>query len=150
MRPDRAIVIAAIRKAGGNMSKTAGILGCSRQTLYTWCYQLGLEKLAGIRIDTRDGLDRRACKDTSVGKPIKSSVYSGAEKPSNLSLVPAQETIDQIIPITVRIPQSLWKDIRARALYRDCTAAQIVQKALEAELQAEEPKRKATRGKSGQ
>jgi len=47
-RPARASVEAAIRGAGGNLSRTASQLGCTRQTLYTWIYQYGLDRLAGV------------------------------------------------------------------------------------------------------
>jgi Bacterial regulatory protein, Fis family len=42
----------AISDAGGNLSRAAALLGCTRATLYKWCYQLGLERFAGIGMPT--------------------------------------------------------------------------------------------------
>ena len=52
-RPPRPAVEAAIRAAGGNLTATAASLKCSRQTLYTWIYQLGLERLAGVTLKAK-------------------------------------------------------------------------------------------------
>lgn len=48
-RPSRPQLEALIRETGGNVSLLADRLGCSRQTLYTWVYQLGLADVVGIR-----------------------------------------------------------------------------------------------------
>jgi hypothetical protein len=48
-RPAKAALEAAIRAEAGNLTKTAARLHATRQTLYTWIYQLGLERLAGVR-----------------------------------------------------------------------------------------------------
>jgi hypothetical protein len=150
MRPDRAIVQQAIRDSEGNLTRAAAILGCSRQTLYTWVYQLGLEKLAGIRIDTRDALDRRGALDTpagTVGRKIKTGVYSDAAEVSNLHAVATPVTSEPYIPATVKLPESLWKRIRAKAIYRGCTAAVIVQEALEVSLASEDAADKKASGR---
>ena len=47
-RPTRAQLEALIREEGGNLSAVSRRLGVSRQTTYTWVYQLGLDRLAGI------------------------------------------------------------------------------------------------------
>jgi transposase-like protein len=146
MRPDRAIVQQAIRDARGNLSRTATILGCSRQTLYTWIYQLGLEKLAGIRIDTRDGLDKRERKDTSDGNNLKRLSNRTPSGSPNLSLVAAQAMVERDIPATVKLPESLWKKIRTKAIWEGVLVSKLVQKALEDSLVDEPPVRK--RGKT--
>lgn len=48
-RPTRTQLEALIVEHGANMTKVATTLGVSRQTLYTWTYQLGLGDRAGIR-----------------------------------------------------------------------------------------------------
>ena len=49
MRPPKADVEAAIRETGGNLTRAAARLDCTRQTLYVWIYQYGLQRLAGVR-----------------------------------------------------------------------------------------------------
>lgn len=147
MRPDRGIVQKAIRDAGGNLSKTAAILGCSRQTLYTWIYQFGLEKLAGIRIDTRDGLDKRERLDTPHGNQFKRVSNRPGLVAPNLSLVAAQAMAEQNIPATVKLPETLWKKIRTKAIWQGVTVGEIVKKALEDSLAADQSVRKS-RGKT--
>lgn len=140
MRPDRRIVQQAIRDENGNLSRVAVRLGCSRQTLYTWIYQLGLEKLAGIRIDTRDGLDKRMRKDTQdtrLEKPFKTGVYSAPSDASTLSPVAPTATAEQTIPATVKLPESLWKRIRTKAIWQNRTVGEVVREALEESLAAE-------------
>lgn len=62
-RPPKAQVEAAIRAADGNLTSAASILGCSRAALYTWVYQYGLDRLAGVvpleavRSSTKNGGD---------------------------------------------------------------------------------------------
>ena len=127
MRPDRAIVQQAIRDSGGNLTRAAAILGCSRPTLYTWIYQLGLEKLAGIRLDTRDALDRRERKDTSADNRQKSAVKSGGETGRNLYVVAQQATVETMIPATVKLPESLWKRV-ARSVWCSRMARQFARR----------------------
>lgn len=50
-RPAKAVVEKAIRDSGGNLSAAAVMLGCSRAALYTWIYQFGLERLAGVQLE---------------------------------------------------------------------------------------------------
>ena len=48
-RPTREALEAVIRDTGGNLTAAAGRLGCTRQTVYVWIYQHGLDRLAGVR-----------------------------------------------------------------------------------------------------
>jgi hypothetical protein len=57
-RPSRAALEAAVRASGGNLSRTAGALGCSRTSLYTWVYQLGLADVVGIRQSEEDHMPK--------------------------------------------------------------------------------------------
>ncbi len=49
-RPERAELEVLIRETGGNMTALADRLGVARQTAYTWIYQLGLERVVGVRL----------------------------------------------------------------------------------------------------
>jgi len=49
MKPARSAVEKAIRESGGNLSRAASLLGCSRPTLYKWIDLHDLTRLAGIR-----------------------------------------------------------------------------------------------------
>lgn len=139
MRPDRVVVKKAIEDAEGNLSRAALLLGCTRQTLYTWIYQHGLEKIAGVRMDKRDELDRRERKDTRGGKPNKTAVYSGPPCAPNLRVVAQQAAaVEQQIPATVKLPESLWKRVRTTAIWRGCTVGEIVKEALENALANED------------
>src|SRR5574341_32875 len=73
MRPERAIVKKAIQDAGGNLSRSAALLGCTRQTLYVWIYQLGLERMAGVRPSKTVELDKGFRVDTSSSRSRESS-----------------------------------------------------------------------------
>lgn len=134
MRPDRAIVKKAILDGQGNLTRAAAILGCSRPTLYTWIYQHGLERVAGICQDRRDELDKRERKDGRNAKEIIPAVKSGSPGLPTLSLVPQQAAIEMPVNATVRLPESLWKKVRKTAIDRDCTVSQFVEAALKVAL----------------
>jgi hypothetical protein len=102
----RASVEAAIRGAGGNLTRAAAALGCSRQTLYSSIYRHGLERLAGVDLERGDEVNR-----LRTAEP-------GAEP----------------IPVTVKLPPELWKRIRVRAIESDTTASEVVRTMLEAGL----------------
>lgn len=102
-RPSRAALEAAIRSTGGNLSRAATALGCSRTTLYTWTYQHGLADVVGVRsVDPRE--------EDSMPKPKGTA---------------------GLVPVTVKLPEALWKWTRIRAIDEDRTASEIVREALE-------------------
>ena len=135
MRPPKQIVEAAIRSADGNLSRAAVLLGCSRPTLYTWVYQLGLHRLAGIKVDSPD---TQECKDTrvvKVGQHEKSGVKSAARNRPTLALVSTEPaTREYKIPATAKITESIWKEVKKRAIDRGCTVSEYVEEALVTKL----------------
>jgi transposase-like protein len=133
MRPERAIVKKSIQDAEGNLTRAATLLGCSRQTLYVWIYQLGLDRLAGIRLDTRPALDRGRRVDTRHGnlnEPGKSGVQSTGPLRPMLSIVTTQ-SVDAPVQATVKVRESLWKEVKIEAIRRDSTVGALVEEALE-------------------
>jgi transposase-like protein len=143
MRPDRAVVKKAIQDAEGNLSRAAALLGCTRQTLYTWIYQLGLERLAGVRMDSRDGLDKHRRPDrrhASTNQTGGSGVQSSASSRSILRAVEATNTAEPIIPATIKIRESLWKRLKIRAIEDGTTMGTIVDDALERVLSPQKKK----------
>lgn len=106
-RPDKAAIKKAIEDAGGNLSRAAGRLGCSRASLYQWVYQFDLTRFAGI--DT-EGFMAATTK------------------------APTTTATDLLYSATVRLPESLWKRTRIRAIEEDVTVSDFVRKALEASL----------------
>jgi Transcriptional regulator containing PAS, AAA-type ATPase, and DNA-binding domains len=141
MRPERAVVKKALVDAGGDKTRAAALLGCSRPTLYTWIYQLGLERLAGISQDRRVELDKRERKNAHPGDPGKLGFLadkSGTPDAQTLRLVPSSSaTIEMPITATVKLPETLWKRVRKSAIDRDCTVSAFVADALEKALEAE-------------
>lgn len=147
VRPDRAVVKKAIDDAKGNLSRAAVLLGCSRPTLYTWIYQLGLERHAGICIDSRVGFYRRDRKDTRPNNPqkqINQVLNPRPATPPILRVVPPTATEDLPIQAGVKLPESLWKRVKIEAIREGCTVSEFVHRALEATLteRATGPRRK--------
>lgn len=141
MRPERPIVKKAIEDAGGNLSKAAGILGATRQSLYTWIYQYGLERKAGIRMDTRTQLDTRDRQDTRPRKENKTGVYSAGNSPSNLLLVTTPATAqDYPIQASFKVRESLWKRVKIEAIRRGCTVGEMMDAVLETTLTEQQKK----------
>ncbi len=138
MRPDRVVVKKALIDAGGDKSRAAALLGCSRPTLYTWIYQLGLERLAGICQDRRTELDTRECKNASPGKENIPAVKPAIGPPANLRLVEQAGVIEMPVQATVKLPESLWKRVRKIAIDRDCTVSDFVAAALQTALETGE------------
>ena len=134
MRPDRAVVKKAIVDAENNLRKASALLGCSRQTLYTWIYQLGLERFAGVCMDTRAELDTRERVDGSIRKQTKSGVYSGGSSNAKIRLVQDAATADLPIQATCKVRESLWRRVKIAAIQRKTTLSDVVETALEAEL----------------
>lgn len=133
-RPPKPVVEAAIKAALAgdrpSLSKAAAILGCSRPSLYTWVYQFGLHRLAGIRLD---GLDSGECKDSPYTKETisgRSTVKSADRNGRRLRLVtPATERAMKV-PATVKLDEALWKRIKKLAIDRGCTTSQFVEESL--------------------
>lgn len=149
MRPDRAVVKKALVDAGGDKTKAAALLGCSRPTLYTWIYQLGLERLAGICQDRRVELDGRERKDTPSRETTIPAVKSGSLGAATLRLVQDGPTMIELpVTATVKLPEALWKRVRKTAIDRDCTVSAYVaaalEKALSAEREEQAPQRRKT------
>lgn len=138
MSPDRSIVKRAIVEAKGNLSKTAAKLGCSRTTLYTWIYQLGLAREAGISPDRRHELDSRECQDNQGAKVTSAPSHlfnQGAADGSNVQPVGAiTPTTDLPVATTIRIPESLWRRIRIEAIREGLTLSQYAQRTFESAL----------------
>lgn len=134
MRPPKSVIEAAIRKAPGNISRAAVLLDCSRETLYRWIYQLGLERFAGVEPrEGSDSYDRAGVRDTTSSKTNMSTVSSVDSETSRLRLVstlPAQR--EYKIPATVRLDESLWKWIRKEAIDQGCTTSELVERTLSA------------------
>lgn len=136
MRPERAVVKKAIQDAGGNLSRSAALLGCTRQTLYTWIYQLGLERMAGVRPSRIDELDKRSRMDTSRARSRESGetsiphVQSAGEIRPILRVVETQEVNELTVTATVKLPESLWKRTKIQAIEEGTTIAAIVARGL--------------------
>ena len=148
MRPDRAIVKQAITDEGGNLSRAAARLGCTRQTLYTWIYQLGLDRIAGIRMDRRTELDKRDRLDTRANKQNKPGVYSGEPGRPILRDVSSTTTADapEIMQnATVKLPEGLWKRAKIEAIREGCTLSEYVAQALYSKLAGVEAERSPAR-----
>lgn len=140
MTPDRAIVKKALADANGNKRKAAMLLGCSRETLYTWCRIHGLDKFAGIRRLTLEQLGTREClatKADSSGSALKSDVQSGGQKVPTLRLVEQASATDLPVPATVKIPGSLWDRMKIEAIRKKRTVSSLATEAFEAMLTRE-------------
>lgn len=139
MRPERAVVKKALSDAPGNLSRAAALLGCTRQTLYTWCYQLGLERMAGIRPHTQVTVDREKRMDEIVADTDRSGssgVKSARQKRPILSVVEqAAEPADLVISATVKIRESVWKRLKIQAIEERTTMGAIVERALDRVLE---------------
>lgn len=96
-RPSKADLAQALRDGGGNLSGTALRLGCSRTTLYTWIYQLGLDKLAGI-VPREDLLAQAAARKAEPPRrPVDDAALTVA---------------------TMKLPAELWRWARIAAIQR--------------------------------
>jgi transposase-like protein len=140
MRPDRAVVKKAIQDAEGNLSRAAVLLGCTRQTLYTWIYQHGLDRLAGIRPHTQAELDKSRRMDRSGTSKDGLDVQSAQASRATFRVMEALQTADPIVPATVKIRESLWKRLKIRAIEDDTTMGAIVERALELVLEPRQRK----------
>lgn len=149
MRPNRAVVKKAIDDAKKNISRVSSLLGCTRQTAYTWIYQLGLADYAGIRMDKRSRVDKHERldkQDALGGNEIEKGVYSSGAEGRTFRVVPTQVIADSMIPVTIRVPQSLWKAAKKKAVDEDTTVSAVVTECLETTLTPAKSGRKARNG----
>ena len=130
--------MSALQESKGRIARAASVLGCSRPTLYTWIYQYGLERLAGVNVKQQDSLYSVKCKDTvdietanTINQSVKSSGSGAATVPAVNS---AAARVDYPITVTTKVRESLWKKARHEALERGESTASLVEKALEAYL----------------
>ncbi len=147
VRPERSIVKKALVDAGGSKVKAAALLGCTRQSLYTWIYQYGLERLAGVRMDTRPEVDTDARPYAGPGKERKSAVYSGVDASPTLRLVEQVASPDFPVQATFKVRDSLWKQMKIEAIRRGCTVAALAETAFERVLTEADPKKLKGGGK---
>lgn len=109
-RPAKAQFVEAIREAEGNISRLASRLGVTRQTLYTWIYQLDLAAFVGVR----------AREDMTM--------------PEQKQPLPGDATAERV-NATIRVEGRLWRAVRIRALEEDRTTSSIVEDAVRAYLE---------------
>ena len=119
-RPARKELEALIRETGGNVTKLAERLGCSRETAYRWIYQLRLDRVVGIAPEPK-------------APPAPPGPSPGKVEPRRA--------------VTVKLPEELWVFTRVEAIRRRTTASSIVELALE-RLRAEWEQLGGTREKS--
>ena len=112
-RPKRAQLEALIRETGGNMTRLARALDCSRTTAYCWVYQLDLADVVGIQFP-------------EIPTKREAHVVKSAGAPAG----------DVRVPVTVKLPESLWKRVRIRAIDEDRRASAIVEEAVRRYLAA--------------
>lgn len=150
MRPDRAIVKKAIADANGVLSRAAALLGCSRPTLYQWIYQLGLERHAGIRIDSQTGVYRGDRKDTRSNNSEKKTnqvLSHGSASGHILRVVPpTTETVDYPVQAGVKLPESLWRQVKIEAIREGVTVSEYVKRTLEEKLTSAGRRKRAEKG----
>lgn len=132
----------AIQDAGGNLTRAAALLGCTRQTLYTWIYQLGLERLAGVRMDARPKVDSEHRVDGRGMKENKSDVYSGGNLEARLRLVEQAAERDLPIQASFKCRESVWKRMKIAAIQRGTTLSNLAETFFEEMLDAEEQGKK--------
>ena len=126
MRAPRKVIEAAIKAEGGNLSRVAALLGCSRPTLYTWIYQLGLQDLAGIRKDTINDVGWHSTNPKETTFSSDKSIGPGGPILRVVSTAP----VDLRISATAKVRESVWKQIRKTAIDRGCTTSEVVEEAL--------------------
>ena len=129
MKPTRSAVEKAIRESGGNLSRAANLLGCSRPTLYKWIDLHDLTRLAGVRRDTSlntvDATQARTSGQAAVkleGQPLsifptvsaEAAVLDQFKRQRGVSMTGAQ-----------------WRWVRTYAAQTDRDASDVVAEAIE-------------------
>lgn len=134
----------AIQDAGGNLTRAAALLGCTRQTLYTWIYQNGLDRLAGVRphtgarLDRPQRMDNRSALVRGAVSDDSSAVKSGAANRPMLRVVEAQAVSASVVTVTVKMTEDEAMRLKIKAVRERTTMGAIVSRALEL-LEREEP-----------
>jgi len=149
MRPPKGIIEAAIRTAEGNLTRTAGLLGCSRETLYRWIYQLDLQVFAGVTpAEGSDRHDSRARHDELTRKNTFPGVSSANGGPASLRLVSSSSQAREfMVSATIKVGEQLWKRVRKHAIDRGCTTSAVAERALVALLEDETSTKQAKEAK---
>jgi transposase len=94
-RPEKKVVADAIRAAGGNLSRAAEGLGCSRQTLYTWIFQLDLTRLAGVVPREAEQLKRSV---REAGKqPLTVKVDAALHRWIRVRAILTDQTVSEVV-----------------------------------------------------
>ncbi len=148
-RPDRTALERLLRSGNGSLTRVAGLLDVSRPTLYKWIYQLDLVRLAGISIV--DGPYSLYSKARQVQENTEKSVNPQAPRGRNLEGVESVVTVamDPRVNTSVRIRESLWKQMRKRAIDENRPVADLMEEAAAAYLVAKKPRRARTEGEDG-
>ena len=108
-RPTRAVMADLVRATGGNVSQLARRIGITRQTCYTWIYQLDLAPLVGIRQSDREEPMEEETEARDAAQPGR-------------------------VTATIKVDGELWKAVRIAGVKEDRTASAIVEEALRAYL----------------
>jgi hypothetical protein len=129
-RPARADVEAAIRAGRGNLTRAAASLHCSRQSLYAWIWQLGLQHLAGVDAVKRQGAE--AQRHSGSGGGSVSVKLEGSGRPTLHGVMSAEAvtTDDLRMPHNVRVRDSLWTRVAHVVVDRKITMSDAVEEAL--------------------
>jgi hypothetical protein len=129
-RPPRADVEAAIRATRGNLTRAAASLRCSRQALYEWIWQLGLQHLAGVDTVKRQGLKEQ--QRIGAGGGSVSVKLEGSGRPTLHGVMSAEAvtTDDVRMPHNVRVRDSLWTRVAHVVVDRKISMSDAVEEAL--------------------
>jgi len=115
--------------AGGNLTRAATLLGCSRPTLYKWVDQLDLTRLAGVRrepdvygVDAKQG-------HTHVGTSVN---LAGPQVPILAGVSAEAAVLDQFKRQRgVSMTGAQWRWVRTYAAETDRAASDVVAEAIE-------------------
>jgi len=105
----------------------------------------GLERVAGIRLDNRPGLDNRQRVDTPTNKLENRVSNHGPSDGATLRIVSSVPRTEIPIQATMRLPEGLWIRAKIKAMEQRENVSDYVRRLIEADL-AEQPKRKARGG----
>ena len=141
MRPNREVVKKALDDTNGNKVKAAILLGCSRETLYKWSSQLGLDTFAGIRRYTPDRIDKAECQDRrpmGSNQSGKSGVSFSETGRGSLAVVAQASNEPLPVQATMKLPEAVWFGAKIEALRRRIHVSDYVRHLIEADLERAE------------